>query len=40
MIKSVLEKRNEKDRKGKQVTITYKTVNNILKNIKENQKKL
>ena len=31
MINSVLEKRNEIDGQGKQVTITYKTVNNILK---------
>ena len=31
MINSVLEKKNERDAKGKIISITYKTVNNILK---------
>ena len=39
MINSVLSKRNEVDDEGKPITISYRTINNYLKDYYESQKK-
>ena len=39
MINSVLSKRNEVDDRGKPINISYKTINNYLKDYYGNQKK-